>query len=69
RLASDIREQVWQEEGATLTLTCSFGVAQYVQGETMDTLLKRADALLYQAKAQGRNRVCIQEGQGAAPAP
>ncbi|MBQ0130722.1 MAG: diguanylate cyclase [Comamonas sp.] len=69
RLASDIREQVWQEEGATLSLTCSFGVAQYAQGETMDTLLKRADALLYQAKAQGRNRVCIQEGQGASPAP
>lgn len=64
RLASDIRGQVWQLEGTNLSLTCSFGVAQYVQGESVDSLLQRADALLYQAKAQGRDRVCMQDCKG-----
>lgn len=38
-------------------VTVSLGVAQYVRGETVSTLLERADACLYQAKREGRNKV------------
>ncbi len=38
-------------------LSVSFGVTQFLPGETMSHLMSRADDLLYQAKRQGRNRV------------
>ena len=41
-----------------LQVTASFGVAQHDDVGSYDKLLSRADQLLYQAKAQGRNRVC-----------
>ena len=38
-------------------LTVSLGVAEYRAGEGLEELLNRADAALYDAKTQGRNRV------------
>jgi len=38
-------------------ITMSFGVTELVFGETPDALIARADALLYQSKHDGRNRV------------
>jgi two-component system cell cycle response regulator len=40
-----------------VTLTCSFGVTEYRPGDAIDTMLKRADVALYEAKTGGRNRV------------
>ncbi len=44
--------------GAGLQVTASFGVAGNAGVSSYDKLLSRADQLLYQAKAQGRNCVC-----------
>lgn len=46
-------------EAAGQRFQCSFsaGVAQWANGESADAVLNRADALLYQAKTAGRNRV------------
>lgn len=41
------------------TITCSFGVVQYIKAETADRLLQRVDSLLYQAKQGGRNCIHI----------
>lgn len=44
-------------------MTASFGVTELQQGDTPETILKRADRALYQAKDTGRNRV-VQLGGG-----
>lgn len=36
--------------------TLSVGITQYITGEKKESLIKRADASLYQAKDQGKNR-------------
>jgi diguanylate cyclase (GGDEF)-like protein len=51
--ANRLRKAVAQRVNAT----ASFGVTSITTTDTWDTLYKRADALLYQAKNQGRNRV------------
>jgi diguanylate cyclase len=40
-------------------VTASFGVARLRDGESADELLRRVDAKLYEAKANGRNRVVV----------
>jgi len=46
-------------------LTCSFGVATMVpeRGQAFEELIKRADEALYQAKANGRNRIEVYDGR------
>lgn len=49
-------------DGATMNLSCSFGVALAEPGADIDELLRRADSALYDAKRGGRNRVRIDRG-------
>lgn len=48
------------------SVTISLGVAVFPSRDiqTKDELLKSADAALYQAKADGRNRICVFQHQG-----
>jgi two-component system, cell cycle response regulator len=43
--------------GEVVTVTSSFGVSEWLPDDSVDRLLSRADAALYQAKRSGRNRV------------
>ncbi len=45
-------------------VTLSAGVAQYQPGEALSSWMERADLALYQAKENGRNRVCSETGGG-----
>jgi two-component system cell cycle response regulator len=38
-------------------VTCSFGVAEWEEQDTIDTMLRRADMAMYEAKKTGRDRI------------
>lgn len=63
-LAERIRATFEQSmsSAAPLTVTASFGVAQWQEGEDEEALIRRADAALYQAKHAGRNCVVTATG-------
>lgn len=58
RLQQMLAETPLQWEGQAWPLTASFGVATFVQGrDNAESLLRRADSAVYQAKEAGRNQV------------
>jgi diguanylate cyclase (GGDEF)-like protein len=72
--ALTVADRVWRavggvplrKEGKELSITISVGVALYPSRDvrTKDQLLKAADRALYQAKEDGRNRICVFQHQG-----
>ncbi|MDP2810242.1 MAG: diguanylate cyclase, partial [Rhodocyclaceae bacterium] len=58
RIRQAVAEARFQYAGKTVCITLSAGIAMHQAGETVDTLIGRADEKLYQAKQTGRNRVC-----------
>ncbi len=57
-LAEQVRAVVDDTTFSTVgRVTCSFGVTALCEHDTVDKLIYRADAALYQAKRSGRNRV------------
>jgi diguanylate cyclase (GGDEF)-like protein len=44
-------------EGAPVALTVSCGMAEFTAGDTLDSLVERADKALYEAKRSGRDRI------------
>lgn len=57
RIRADIESHTLAYGMDVLNLTASLGVATLQGDDTVDSLLKRADAAMYQAKKLGRNRV------------
>lgn len=43
-------------------VTCSFGVAEFAETDTIDSFVQKADIALYEAKSKGRNNAQVFEG-------
>ena len=57
-LAMKIKEKIEELScPMNVKITASFGVTEYRKGDTPDSLISRADELMYRAKRLGRNRV------------
>ena len=57
RLRAIVAELDWSAFSLGMQVTVSAGIVTLKAGESPDALLARADAALYKAKAQGRNRI------------
>jgi diguanylate cyclase (GGDEF)-like protein len=57
KLRGVIAAHEFESGSSPLQLSMSVGVAYAVPGDNLDKLFKRADVALYEAKAQGRNRI------------
>lgn len=69
-IAERIREEIagtpFHVKEFNIGVTISLGVAMLRKDERVETLLERADAAMYQAKRDGRNRVVVADDFGAA---
>ncbi len=57
RLRCQVESLPIPTERGTIKITISLGVAGYRPGDTLDSLIRRADDAMYHAKNNGRNRV------------
>ena len=58
RIRRAVSELVVESGNVRLKVTTSIGIAVWDGREEADSFYRRADRVLYQAKGQGRNRVC-----------
>ncbi len=59
RVRHALAEQPVVEKSQAIPLTVSFGIAGFVDGDSRESLLARADQALYEAKASGRDSVIL----------
>ncbi|WP_252228318.1 diguanylate cyclase [Caldicoprobacter algeriensis] len=58
KLAEELRQRLMQLKiGEVDSVTASFGVVEYQEGDTLDSIVKRVDDMMYKAKNEGRNCV------------
>jgi diguanylate cyclase (GGDEF)-like protein len=65
RVLDSVRGIELEVDGGSVGITISAGIAEFVSGDDAHTLVGRADAALYQAKREGRNRL----SGGSVPLP
>ncbi len=62
-LANQLRKTIektgFNASGASVAITISCGVTEFIFNDTDETAFERADQALYQAKLEGRNRCCM----------
>ena len=59
KVINHLREFIENEEFDTVkNITCSFGITEYKKDDSIESMMKRADKALYDAKDSGRNKVC-----------
>lgn len=61
KLRALISQTHLEENGLYLHVTISVGAAWAREGDTLESLLQRADKLMYRSKARGRNCVTMDE--------
>jgi diguanylate cyclase (GGDEF)-like protein len=59
RIRENMEHNVTNYEGQEIKITCSIGMARFLEDDTLEATLKKADAALYAAKRAGRNQVQI----------
>ncbi len=59
RLRAAVRAPDSDTSTGPLAVTFSAGIAHSQPGESLETLIQRADEALYQAKSQGRDRIVV----------
>ena len=59
RIRENLETHVEVYEDVKIKITCSIGLTKFLQDDTMDSSLKKADIALYAAKNTGRNRVQV----------
>lgn len=57
RLQRELTKEIFLHEHKQTLITFSAGITQYRAGESLNTIAKRADEGMYQAKQAGKNRV------------
>lgn len=57
RIRGSIESAPAKTSAGAIKITASFGVAEYREGDTPESVKERADQALYRAKQSGRNRV------------
>ncbi len=58
KVADKLRKLIEAEDfGIPIGITCSFGVAEYITDEPLESFVNRADEALYKAKNRGKNSV------------
>ncbi len=59
RIMKTVRENKLIYKGQTIRITLSMGLTSHQKGDTLESMIERADAAVYQAKHEGKDRLVV----------